>query len=156
MHRVHLRLRAIKAGAGFTPWAVPGRRGHVHFVVDAATDRTIHDVDDRIMMRLACPFCEDLLCFRGKSTRGVGKTMLRSQRRYVVKLERRRDGFRDAMVPGIGVLSFVVNQTIRQRLAKDGAIDANEVAASHNPGGAGCGVPSPETRYVPGKDPSRE
>ena len=153
MYRVNLRLRAIKAGGGFNPWVVPGGRGHVHFVVDTATDRTIHDVDDRIMMRLTCPFREDLLCFTDKATRGVGKTMLRSQRRYVVKLERRRDGFQDAKVPGIGVLSFVVKPTIRQRLAKDGEIDASEVAASHNP--AGCGDPSLDTRYVPGKNPSR-
>ena len=151
MYRVNLRLRAIKAGGGFNPWVVPGGRGHVHFVVDTATDRTIHDVDDRIMMRLTCPFREALLCFTDKATRGVGKTMLRSQRRYVVKLERRRDGFQDAKVPGIGVLSFVVKPTIRQRLAKDGEIDASEVAASHNP--AGCGDPSLDTRYVPGKEP---
>ena len=110
----------MKAGGGFTPWIIPGRRGHVHFVVDTATDRIIHDVDDRIMMRLTCPYCEDVLVFADKAARGIGKKMLRSQRRYVVKLERLRDGFNDATVPGIGVLSFVVKQTIRQRLAKDG------------------------------------
>ena len=97
---VHLRLRSLKSGGGFQPWAIPNGQGRcIEFDVDDATDQLIHAVSATTMMRLR----------PRRETRPL---------RHVVKLERCRatSSFKDVTVDGIGTLVFNVNERVRTRM----------------------------------------